>query len=65
MQKLSSNVAHGQNVAVLTAVAELGTEAVLRSLGNDSTATTLEGEFLTREDIKSAIVARTVKYLGQ
>ena len=64
MQKLSSNVAHGQNVAVLVAAAELGAEAIVRSLGNDAAATTLDGEFLTKQDIQSALVGRMAKQLG-
>lgn len=65
MQKLSSNVAHGQNIAVLTSVAEMGSEAIMRSLGNDSAATTLDGSYLTKDDIKAALVARLIKFLGQ
>lgn len=65
MEKQSSNEVHAQNITVLTAVAELGSEAIARSLGTDEAATTLEGEHLTREDIQAALVGRTLKYLGQ
>lgn len=64
MQNQSNNVVHSQNVAVLTAAAELGAEALLRSLGNETSATTLEGEFLTKEDIQAAIIARMTRYLS-
>lgn len=64
MQKQSNNVIHGQNLAVLAAAVELGTEALLRSLGGDTSATTFEGEFITKEDIQAALVARINKFLG-
>lgn len=64
MQKQSNNVVYGQNLAVLTAIAELGAEAIARSLGSESAANTLEGEYLTMSDIKSALVARALKYLN-
>lgn len=65
MEKQSSNVVHAQNIAILTAVAELGGESISRSLGTDDAATTLEGEYLTKEDIQAALIGRTIKYLGQ
>lgn len=65
MAKQSSNVVHAQNIAVLTAVAELGGESIARSLGTDEAATTLEGEHLTKEDIQAALIGRTLKYIGQ
>jgi hypothetical protein len=65
MQKQSNNVVYGQNLAVLTAAAELGAEALVRTLGGDEAANTLEGENLTIADIKSALVARMLKYLNQ
>lgn len=65
MEKQSSNVVHAQNIAVLTAVAELGGDAIVRSLGTDDAATTLVGERLTKEDIQAALIGRTIKYLGQ
>ncbi|MOA07784.1 hypothetical protein D3C78_1275020 [compost metagenome] len=64
MQSQSNNVVHSQNLAVLTAAAELGAEAVLRSLGGENAAATLEGEYLTKEDIQAAIIGRMCKYLG-
>lgn len=65
MQKQSSNVVHAQNLAILNAVAELGGESIVRSLGSDEAATTLEGEHLTKEDIQAALVGRTMKYLSK
>lgn len=65
MVKQSSNVAHAQNLAVLAAVAELGGEAIIRNLGNDHAASTLEGEHLTKEDIQAALIGRFLKYTGQ
>ncbi|BEG72456.1 hypothetical protein [Pseudomonas phage PA1C] len=64
MQNQSNNVVLSQNIAVLTAAAELGAEALLRSIGGDTSAATLEGEYLTKEDIQAAIVARMCKFLG-
>lgn len=64
MLKQSNNVVHGQNLAVLTALAELGSEAIARALGSESAANTLEGEYITMTDIKSALVARALKYLN-
>lgn len=66
MQKpdLNGNAVHSQNVAVLTAAATLGTEVMLRSLGGDNVASTLEGEFLTEETIRDAIITRMAKFLG-
>jgi hypothetical protein len=65
MQKQSNNVVFGQNLAVLTAAAELGAEVIARSLGSESAANTLEGENVTMADIKSALVARIIKYLNR
>ena len=65
MQKQSNNVVFGQNLAILTAAAELGAEAIARSLGSDSAANTLEGENITLADIKSALIARMIKYLNR
>lgn len=64
MQKQSNNVVFGQNLAVLTAAAELGAEAILRSLGSDSAANTIEGESLSAADIKAALVGRMLKHLN-
>lgn len=65
MEKQSSNVVHAQNLAVLTAVAELGGESILLSLGSDDAATTLEGEHLTKEDIQAALIGRFMKFAGK
>jgi len=65
MEKQSSNVVHAQNIAILTAVAELGGEAIARSLGTDEAATTLEGEHLTKEDIQAALIGRFMKFASQ
>lgn len=62
MQKQSNNVVHGQNLAVLTAAAELGYEALARTMGSESAANTLEGEYLTANDIKASLVGRILKY---
>lgn len=64
MQKQSNNVVYGQNLGVLTAAAELGAEAIARSLGGDSAANTLEGKQITLTDVKSALVARILKHLN-
>jgi hypothetical protein len=64
MQKQSNNVVFGQNLAVLTAAAELGAEAILRSLGSESAANTIEGESLSAADIKAALVGRMLKHLN-
>lgn len=63
-QDLNGNAVHNQNLAVLTAAASLGTEVMLRTIGNGDAATTLEGESLTTETIRDAIVTRLVKFLG-
>lgn len=65
MEKQNSNVVHAQNIAVLTAVAELGGEAIALNLGTDDAASTLEGEHLTKEDIQAALIGRTLKFIGQ
>lgn len=64
MQKQSNNVVYSQNLAVLTAAAELGAEAIARSVGSNEAANTLEGERVTMSDIKSALVARMLKHLA-
>lgn len=64
MQNLSNNVAHGQNIAVLSAAVELGTEAILRSLGSETSSATLNGEFLSKQDIQEALAARIAKQLN-
>lgn len=61
---LNGNVVHGQNLAVLTAAATLGTEVMLRTIGSENSASTLEGEFLTEETIRDAIISRMIKFLG-
>lgn len=63
-QNEDGNVVHSQNLAVLAAAATLGTEVMLRTIGGEHTAATLEGEFLTVESIRDAIIARMVKFLG-
>lgn len=65
MEKQSSNVVHAQNCAVLTAVANLGGEAIARSLGTDDAASTMEGEHLTLEDLQAALIGRFMKYAGK
>ncbi len=64
MEKQSNNVVYGQNLGLLTAAAELGAEAIARSLGGDSAANTLEGKQLTMSDLKAALVARILKHLN-
>lgn len=63
-QDLNGNVVHSQNLAVLTAAATLGTEVMLRIIGSKDAAATLEGENLTTEVIRDALVSRLVKFLG-
>lgn len=60
----NGNVVHSQNLAVLTAAVTLGTEVMLRIIGSENSASTLEGEFLTVETIRDALNARLVKFLG-
>lgn len=60
----SGNVVHSQNLAVLTAAATLGTEVILRTIGSEHSAGTLEGEFLTEDTITDALIARINKFLG-
>ncbi|AFO70997.1 hypothetical protein KEN51_CDS0209 [Pseudomonas phage vB_Pae10145-KEN51] len=64
MQKLSNNVAHGQNIAVLHAAVKLGTQAILQSLGGTTSSPSLNGEFLTEADIAAALNARLMKNLN-
>ena len=64
MQKLSNNVVHQQNLAVLSASVELVQEVVLRGLDREASATTLNNEFLTVAEIKEAAAARIANYIG-
>jgi hypothetical protein len=64
MQKLSNNVVHGQNLTVMSGAVEFGTELFLRALNAEASATTLNGEFLTIEDIKQAIATRFASQKG-
>ncbi|MNB95679.1 hypothetical protein D3C81_280290 [compost metagenome] len=64
MQNLSNNVAHGQNLSILSAAVELGAEAILRILGTEHTSSTLNGVFLTKQDIQEALAARIAKQLA-
>ena len=64
MQEQSDNETHAQNLSVLVAAATLGTEVILKAIGNDHSATTLEESFLSEEDIQSAITARICTHLG-
>lgn len=64
MQNLSNNVAHGQSLSILTASVELGAEAILRILGTEHTSSTLNGVFLTKQDIQEALAARIAKQLA-
>lgn len=64
MQNLSNNVAHGQSLAILTAAVELGAEAILRILGTEHTASTLNGVFLTKQDIQEALASRIATQLA-
>lgn len=63
MQKQSNNVVYGQNLAVLTAAAELAYESIADSLGSESSAGTLEGRGLTQAELKASLVARILKSL--
>lgn len=64
MQNLSNNVAHGQNLSILSAAVELGAEAILRLLGTEHTSSTLNGVFLTKQDIQEALAGRIAKHLA-
>jgi hypothetical protein len=64
MQEQSNNVAHGQNLAILSAAVQLGAEALVRSLGGDDSSATLNGEFLTPQDLQEALAARIAKQLA-
>lgn len=63
-QNNNANVVHSQNLAVLAAAANLGVNVMLKTIGGEHSAATLENEFLTEETIRDAIVARMVKFLG-
>jgi len=62
MQKQSNNVVHGQNLAVLSAAAVLGYEAIARTMGSDSAANTIEGEYITANDIQASLIGRILKF---
>lgn len=64
MQSLSNNVAHGQNLQILAAAVELGAEAILRNLGTEHSSSTVNGVFLTKQDIQEALAARIAKHLA-
>jgi len=64
MQSLSNNVAHAQNLQLLAAAVDLGTEAILRILGTEHTSSTINGVFLTKQDIQEALAARIAKHLA-
>lgn len=64
MQKLSNNVVHQQNLAVLSAAVELVQEVVLRGLDREASATTLNDEFLTVAEIKETAASRIANYIG-
>lgn len=64
MQKLSNNVVHQQNLAVLSAAVELVHEVVLRGLDREASATTLNNEFLTVAELKESAAARIANYIG-
>ncbi|MCY1439386.1 hypothetical protein D9M71_556200 [compost metagenome] len=64
MQNLSNNVAHGQSLSILSASVELGAEAIQRILGTEHTSSTLNGVFLTKQDIQEALAARIAKQLA-
>jgi hypothetical protein len=64
MQNLSNNIAHGQNLSILSAAVKLGSEAILKILGGDHTSSTLNGVFLTEQDIQEALAARIAKHLA-
>ncbi|WDS62205.1 hypothetical protein [Pseudomonas phage D6] len=64
MQNLSNNVAHGQSLSILSAAVELGAEAILRILGTEHTSSTLNGVFLTKQDVQEALAARIAKQLA-
>lgn len=63
-ESVSANVAHSQTLKNLTALTELGTCAVMRCLGTDEAADTLNGVQLTKEDIQEALAARLASNLG-
>lgn len=63
MQNQSNNVAYGQNLSILTAIVELGSEALSRLLGTEHTSGTLNGVFITKQDIQEMIVSRVAKQL--
>lgn len=64
MQSLSNNVAHGQNLQILSAAVNLGAEAILRILGTEHSSSTLNGVFLSKQDIQEALAARIAKHLA-
>lgn len=64
MQSQSNNVVHEQNLQILSAMVELGAEAIQRILGTEETASTLNGVFLTKQDIQEALASRIAKQLA-
>lgn len=64
MQNQSNNVVHGQNLSILSAMVELGSEAILRILGTEHSSSTLNGVFLTQQDIQEALASRIAKQLA-
>lgn len=64
MQKLSSNLVHGQNVAVLYSAVNLISQAIMRSIGGTTSSPSLNGNYLTESDIIAAVNARLMKNLN-
>uniref|UniRef100_A0AB39CDC5 Uncharacterized protein n=1 Tax=Pseudomonas phage RVTF4 TaxID=3236931 RepID=A0AB39CDC5_9VIRU len=64
MQSLSNNVAHGQNLQILAAAVKLGADAIVRILGTEHSSSTINGVFLTEQDIQEALAARIAKHLA-
>lgn len=64
MLKVSPNVAHSHNLAVLAAAVELGTAVVMDTNGTEESAATLQDQYLTEKDIQEALSARLATALG-
>jgi len=61
---VSPNVAHGNNLQVLTASVEVAAEAIFRCLGSDEVSSQLEGVELTPAELQEAVAARLASKLA-
>lgn len=64
MPKLSPDVVHANNLAVLAATVELGTATLQKVMGTEEASTQLHGETQSTRDIQELIAARMAKAFG-